>query len=467
VSDLDPVPQLDAATLRAWDAAHTWHPFTPHDVYADEAPLMVVAAEGLDLIDADGRRYLDACGSLWCNVLGHRHPRLDAAVRSQLGRVAHATWLGNSSAPGVVLARRLLERAPPDLSRVFYSDNGSTATEIAMKMAYQYFQQAGLPGGAARTRFLAFGLGYQGDTLGAVSVGGVQVFHDRFRHLLFDVVRVPSPYAARLDAAGGRRGGDAWLRAALAPLDEALSEHGAELAAIVLEPGMQGAGGMLTQPPGFVAAVRERCDAHGVLLILDEVAMGMGRSGDLFASLTEGVTPDLLCIAKGLGGGYLPIAATLTTEALFDAFRGPPEAGRTFFHGHTYTGNALGCAVGLAVLDAYEQDGVLAGLPERAAALARMLERVAAHPGVGGTRRYGLAAGVDIVDPSTGQPRPGADRFAAKVCVAARDQGVFLRPLGETIPLMPPLTISIAELDRLGDAIVAAIDAAAAMPRRG
>ncbi len=437
---------MDGATLARWDRAHVWHPFTPHSVYADEAPLMVVAGEGHELICADGRRYLDGVGSLWCNLFGHRRPEIDAAITEQLGRIAHATFLGNACAPGVALARRLAEIAPGDLSRVFYSDSGSSAVEVAVKMALQFWQQT--PGGEKRRRFLSFGAAYHGDTVGAVSVGGIDLFHARFGPLLFDVLRRPSPFSFRQAAEGDP---EAWLSLARGDLAAALEIHGPELAAVVLEPGMQGAAGMLTQPPGYVRAVRELCDAHGVLLILDEVAMGMGRSGRIFAAEAEGAAPDLVCLAKGLTGGYLPLAATLATERIFEGFLGPPAEGRTFFHGHTYTGNALGCAAALASLDLL--DALAPGLPGRAAALAGRLERLWGLPGVADIRRYGLAVGVELVDPRTGAPFPGAERRGMQVCAAARQRGVFLRPLGDVIVLMPPLTLSDDEMDRLIDAV--------------
>ena len=273
-------PPYDAETLQRWDDAHVWHPFTPHSVYRDEDPLMVVAGEGHELIDVHGRRYLDGVGSLWCNLYGHQRPEVDRAIQDQLGRIAHATFLGNASAPGVELAHRLAELAPGDLTRVFYSDSGSTAVEVALKMALQFWQQDDGGKQGQRKRFLAFGDAYHGDTVGAVSVGGMDIFHARFAPLLFEVVRCRSPFALRpvdLDP-------EVWLDQARADLAATLEIHGPTLAAVVLEPGMQGAAGMLTQPPGYVRAVRELCDEHGVLLILDEVAMGMGRSGRLFAS---------------------------------------------------------------------------------------------------------------------------------------------------------------------------------------
>ena len=435
----------DAKTLVEWDDRYVWHPFTPHSVYRDEEPLMIVGGEGHYLIDVEGRRLLDGVSSIWCSTFGHRRAEIDAAITAQLGRIAHATFLGNASAPGVVLAKRLIELAPEGLEKVFYSDNGSTAVEVALKMAIQYFQQ--VDGGAQRqrTRFLALDNAYSGDTVGTVSVGGIGLFHSRFAPLLFEVVRAPSPYAYRCDGCAGRCN-----RACLDRLEALLVEHAETLAAVVIEPGFQGAGGIITYPEGYLRRVRELTREHGVLLICDEVASGMGRSGQLFASAREGISPDILCIAKGLTGGYLPVAATLTTQALYDAFLGPPEEGRTFFHGHTFTGNALGCAAALATLDLFESERVLESLPGKIDRMRRGLAPLAESASVGDLRQYGLAAGVELVaDKATGRPFDAARRMGMKVARAARDRGVFLRPLGDVMVLMPPLSITDDELDRL------------------
>jgi adenosylmethionine-8-amino-7-oxononanoate aminotransferase len=451
----------EGTDLAAWDRAHCWHPFTPHAAYADDEPLMVVAGEGHWLIDAEGRRYLDGVGSLWCNLFGHRRPELDAAVTDQLGRIAHATFLGNATAPAVVLAKRLVEVAPPGLTRVFYSDNGSTAVEVALKLALQYWQQADGGRGARRTRFLAFEHAYHGDTIGAVSLGGIPLFHERYGPLLFDAVRAPSPYAYRCPL--GRGCGDACAGGCLERLEQLVAAHGDELAAIVLEPGVQGAAGMVTQPPGFVRRVRELADRAGTLLVLDEVAVGFGRSGALFASTREGVSPDLLCLAKGITGGYLPLAATLATERLFEAFLGAPAEGRTFFHGHTYTANPLAAAAALATLDIFERTSLLAELPAKVERLAALLAPLAALRAVGQVRQYGLAAGIELVrDRRTRTPYPAAERRGMRVCRAARARGVFLRPLGDVIVLMPPLTIGDAELDHLVTAVREAVEATCA-----
>ncbi len=424
----------NSGELRELDALHVWHPFTPHSAYADDDPLMVVAGEGHYLIDADGRRYFDGVSSLWCNLFGHRRPEIDAAIRAQLDRIAHATFLGNATAPAVTLAKRLVDKAPAGLSRVFYSDNGSTAVEVALKMALQYWQQA--DGGAQkqRTAFLTFGNAYHGDTIGSVSLGGIDLFHERYRPLLFQTIQAPSP---------GVPGSEEVLEALV-------NAHGSTLAAIVLEPGMQGAAGMLTQPPAFTRRVRELADRAGTLLVLDEVAVGFGRSGELFASNKEGVSPDFLCLAKGLTGGYLPMAATLTTERIFRAFLGHPSEGRTFFHGHTYTGNPLAAAAAHATLDIFEQTNLLAELPGKVTMLAALLEELRVLPAVGDIRQYGLAAGIELTaDRDTRMSYPARERRGMKVCGAARKRGVFLRPLGDVVVLMPPLTVTETELAML------------------
>lgn len=447
----------DRATLEAWDDAYVWHPFTPHSVYRSEQPLTVIAGEGHYLIDADGNRYLDAVASIWCSALGHRRPEIDEAIRDQLNRIAHATFLGNATVPGIQLAKRLIELTPEPLARVFYSDNGSTASEIALKMAYQYMQQRPDPK-PGKKRFMALGNAYNGDTIGAVSVGGVDLFHARFQPMLFEVVRAPSPYAFRCDRchpAKTCQGG------CIEDFESIFLAHADELVAVILEPGFQGAGGMITYPPGYLKRVRQLCDAHDVLLIFDEVAVGMGRSGELFACQKEGVTPDILCLAKQLTGGYLPVAATLTTEEIYEAFLGPPEQGRTFFHGHTFTANPLGCAAALAVLDVFENDEVLQKLPRTIKVMQRELARLEAHPHVGDIRHYGLAAGIELVADRTSRDGfPPGDRIGMRVCRAARDMGVFLRPLGDVIVVMPPLTITDDELALIVDAIAHGIDEA-------
>lgn len=440
-------PHLSRDTLLDWDRRYLWHPFTPHSAYPHEAPLVVVGAEGHYLHDSDGRRLLDGVGSLWCNLLGHRKREIDRAIVDQLGRVAHATLLGNTCDAPIRLAKRLVELAPPGLAKVFFSDDGSTAVEIAVKIALQYWQQT--PGGARRTRYLTMRGAYHGDTIGAVSVGGIDVFHERFGPLLFPTLRGPSldQYRSGLDRAAF---GEAYTASVLA----LVHRHADELAAVIVEPAMQGAAGMQLVPDGFLAALRAATRDTGTLLIADEVAMGMGRTGALVACAREGVTPDLLCLAKGLTGGYLPLAATLATDALYDAFLGAPELGRTFFHGHTYTGNALASAAALATLDCLERERVIEGVPAKAAHLARALAPVAELPHVGDVRQLGLAVGVELVrDRATKAPFPPAERRGMRASNAAQERGVFTRPLGDVCVLMPPLSITEDELDTLAIAL--------------
>jgi adenosylmethionine---8-amino-7-oxononanoate aminotransferase len=431
--------------LEQWDRDHVWHPFTPMSAYAAERPLIIEREEGCRLIDLDGREYLDGMSSMWCNVHGHRVAELDAAVREQLERVAHCTLLGQANVPSILLARRLVELAPPGLTRVFYSDDGATAVEVALKMAFQYWRQCPRRR-PEKTRFLALQGAYHGDTLGDVSVGDLGRFHHLFAPLLFPTLRAPSHHCYRCPL--GLERTTCRIDCA-AQLESLVREHAGTLAAVVIEPLMQGAAGMIPAPDGYLRRVRDVTRAHDVLLIADEVAVGMGRTGTLFACAREEVLPDFLCLAKGLTGGYLPLAATLTTEDVFSAFLGPPEQGRTFYHGHTYTGNPLGAAVALANLDLL-REGVLAGLPEKIERLGRHLQRLAELPCVGDVRQQGLMAGVELVqDRATKTPFPAALRMGARVCRLARERGVLLRPLGDVIVVMPPLSIDLAALDEL------------------
>jgi len=416
---------------------------------------MIVAGDGHELIDSDGQRYLDGVSSLWCSVFGHRRPEIDQAIKEQLGRIAHATFLGNATAPAVTLAERLIRLAPDNLRRVFYSDNGSTAVEIALKMAYQYWQQT--PGGSERRRFLSLGEAYHGDTIGAVSLGGIDIFHARYGGLLFDTIQAPSPSAYRHPGFATRAEAE---ETAVQHIESLIHTHGESLAAVVLEPGVQGAAGMLTQPESFLPRMRAAADRVGTLLILDEVAVGFGRSAhSFFACQAQGVNPDFLCLAKGLTGGYLPLAATLTTERIYSAFLGAPEEGKTFFHGHTYTGNPLGAAAAHATLDIFEKEQVMASLPKMAAYFSEKLKALAEHPHVGDVRIFGLCAGIELVqDKDSKTAFDSSERRGMKVCMAAVQRGVFLRPLGDVIVLMPPLTLSISEYDRLFSVLAASID---------
>ena len=425
------------------DLSCLWHPFTQHLEWCGTPPLVIHKAEGSWLFDGSGNRYLDGISSLWTNVHGHQHPDLDAALIDQLNKVAHSTLLGLTHPPAIKLAQELLARAPDTLSRVFYSDNGSTAVEVALKMAFQYQQQNGAP---ERTRFASLSDAYHGDTLGAVSVGSIGLFHRIYRPLLFDGVVLPAPTHP-----GGQEE-DAMLERGLALLEA----HGHELAALVFEPLVQGAAGMKMHSVTFLKTLLDRARELGILLIADEVAVGFGRLGSLFAMEKVGVEPDFLCVAKGLGAGYLPIAATLAPESVYEGFLAKPEAHRQFFHGHTFTGNPLACAVALRSLQLFDSTDLLSHVQSLEAHLAPKLSELSKLPWVSSIRHRGVMIGVDLMQPD-GQPFAPELRVGHQVAMAARAHGAILRPLGDTLVINPPLSISLDETDHLLTALRSAI----------
>ena len=427
-----------ARHLEAADKRVLWHPFTQMADFVREDQILVERATGSELVDTRGRVYLDANSSLWVNLHGHRHPRLMAALREQLARLDHSTMLGLGNVPAVELAERLVAIAPPGLTRVFYSDNGSTAVEAALKMAYQHWQQVGKP---ERRKFAALAGAYHGDTLGAVSIGGISMFHGVYEPLLFEVVRVPFP------------SGEGWE----AELERCFAEHGPELAAFVTEPLIQGASGMRLLPPGHLRRLRELCDRHDVLLIVDEVATGFGRTGRMFACEHEDVAPDLMAVAKGLTGGTLPLAATLATERVYAGFLGEYAQLRTFFHGHSYTGNPLACAAAIASLELFREEGTLARVAGLAARLEEALARLARHPHIGNVRQLGAIAAFDLVRPG-GDPYRWEEKKGIRVCEAAREQRILVRPIGSTVVLMPPYAMTPRQIEWLFKGLERAID---------
>lgn len=435
------MPTLDE--LRDWDRRCVWHPFTQ---MAEYEPLIIERAEGCTLIDVEGNRYLDGVSSLWCNVHGHRHPKIDAAIRAQLDRVAHVTLLGASHPGAIELAKRLVDLAPEGLAHVFFSDDGATAVEVALKMAFQYWRQRPDPR-PEKTCYLALGDAYHGDTLGSVSVGGVARFHAMFAPLLFETLRTPAPDPYRTPPGVTRETACAHY---LAQVEALLAAEHRRIAALVVEPLVQAAAGMLVHPPGYLRGLRELTRRFDVLLIADEVAVGMGRTGRMFACEHEQVAPDFLCLAKGLTGGYLPLAATLATDEIWNAFLGDYTESKSFFHGHTYGGNPLGAAAALATLDVFAEEHTLFHLQAKIARLAEHLARMAQLPAVGDVRQCGLLAGVELVaDRAQKTPYPWSERRGAAVCQYARSQGVLIRPLGNVIVIMPPLAVSMDELDHL------------------
>ncbi|MFN8104033.1 MAG: adenosylmethionine--8-amino-7-oxononanoate transaminase [Acidimicrobiia bacterium] len=417
------------------DRRHLWHPFTQQRTWTASEPLVVESAEGNWLVDTEGRRYLDGVASLWCNVHGHRHPHIDAAIRAQLDRVAHSTLLGLANTTAVAAATALVDVVPDGLTRVFFSENGAAAVEVALKMAFRYWHNRG---DTNRRTFLALDEAYHGDTLGAVSAGGIDLFHAAFAPLLFECFRAPTNSPRRS------------LDELLDPMDATLAEHAHEICAVVIEPRCQGAAGMITFPAGYVRGVRDLCDRHGVLMICDEVATGFGRTGTMFACEAEGVTPDLMAVGKGITGGYLPMSATLTTEAVYESFLGEPEEGRQLFHGHTYSGNALAAAACIANLEVFREEDTLANAARAADRMAARLEEIAQLERVADVRRAGTMVGIELDD------RAG-NAGAVAVCARVRDLGVVLRPLGPVVVWMPPLSIESGEVELLADATATAI----------
>jgi adenosylmethionine-8-amino-7-oxononanoate aminotransferase len=429
--------------LLDYDRRLVWHAFTQ---MAEYEPLVIERAGGCTLYDIDGRAYLDGVSSLWCNIHGHRHPQIDAAVRRQLDKIAHVTNLGSSNPTTIELAKRLVDLAPPGLGHVFFSDDGATAVEVALKMAFQYWRQRTDPQPAKR-HFVAFDGAYHGDTLGSVSVGGVERFQAMFRPLLFEVLRLPAPDTYRLPP--GVQPNDASAHY-LGQVEKLLAARHDEIAAVVIEPLVQAAAGMIMHPPGYLRGVRELTRRYGVLMIADEVAVAFGRTGTMFACEQEDVSPDFLCLAKGITGGYLPLAATLTTNEVWNAFLGTYAEGKTFFHGHTYGGNPLGAAAALATLEIFDEEQTLIRIQPTIARLAEHLERIARLPHVGHVRQRGLIAGIELVrDTATKESYAWEEKRGQRVCDFARAEGVLLRPLGNVVVIIPPLAIALDELDRI------------------
>ncbi len=446
--------------LEEWTKAYLWHPFTQmKDLLAAEGPVIIKEAEGVTLRDVHGNEYIDGVSSMWCNIHGHRNRHIDEAVKSQLDKVAHSTLLGLSNVPAVRLAKRLVEITPGGLNKVFYSDNGSTAVEVALKMSFQYRQQTGSP---LKQRFIALDYGYHGDTLGAVSVGGIQSFHGLYKPLLFDVTFAPAPYCYRCPL--HRDSSETCRLACLEKLEEIMKENSRETTALIMEPLVQGAGGMIVHPPGFLKGVRELCDRYDVLLIADEVMTGFGRTGRMFACEHEDVSPDIMCLSKGINGGYMPLAATLATDRIYEAFLG--DSGRTFYHGHTYTGHPLGCAAAIASLELFEDEDVLEKLQPKIKLLTECLNGFNELESVGDVRQLGLIAGIELVkDKRTKKMYPPEEEVGQRVILEARKRGAFLRPLGDIIVIMPPLSITTDKLTELTGIVYESIEAATACTR--
>jgi adenosylmethionine-8-amino-7-oxononanoate aminotransferase len=430
--------------LEAWDKEYVWHPFTQMQLYRREKPLIVERGEGSFLYDIEGNKYLDGISSLWVTVHGHKNEVINSAISEQLNKVAHSTLLGLANVPSILLAKKLVEITPGGLNKVFYSDSGSTAVEIALKMAYQYWQQQGREEYRGKRKFISLTEAYHGDTIGSVSVGGMDLFHRIFKPLLFETIHTAAPYCYRC-ASGKNK--ENCFRECIAEVEKLLELHHREVAGLIIEPVVQGAAGMLVAPEGYLSAVSGLCRRYNVLLIADEVAVGFGRTGQMFACEHEGVEPDLMCLAKGITGGYLPLAVTMATDNIYKAFLGEAEEYRTFYHGHTYTGNPLACAAALASLELMEQSNIIGGLQEKTAFFANGLADFRNLEHVGDIRHKGMMAGIELVeDARSKKPYPPGAGIGHKVILEARKNGLIIRPLGDVIVLMPVLSMSLSEL---------------------
>jgi adenosylmethionine-8-amino-7-oxononanoate aminotransferase len=451
---IEPLNQQQKDHLKKLDRSVVWHPFTQMQEYVLDDPVIIQGAEGVRLTDIDGNTYLDGYSSMWCNVHGHRVPEIDEAIRSQLDQVAHSTLLGLSNIPAIELAEKLVEITPAGLNKVFYSDTGACAVEIALKMAFQYWQQRNDPRPEKNT-FLHLQGSYHGDTVGAISVGGIDLFHKIYQPLLFPTLSAPSPHPYRCSFCAEESECNQGCRIAM---EEILKRDSHRIAACIVEPLVQGAGGMLVHPPGYLDHVARLCKKHDVLLIVDEIATGFGRTGTMFACQQEDVRPDLMCLGKGLTGGYLPVAATLATDEIHEAFLGDHTQARTFYHGHTFTGNPLGCAAALATIDKFEKDRTIDALQPKIARLAERLQDFADLENVGDIRQCGFIAAIELVSNRTSRrPYPPEGKVGVRVCAEARHKGLLIRHLGNTIILMPPLVTELSDLEKMLEITLEAI----------
>ncbi len=426
------------------DRKYIWHPFTQMKDWVEADPTIIVEGKGDTLTDLDGKTYLDGSSSIWVNLHGHRKKRIDRALIAQINKLSHSTLLGLSNLPAIQLAEKLVQIAPPGLTKVFYSDNGSTAVEVALKMAFGFWKHRGQPG---KKKFIAFSSAYHGDTIGSVSLGGINLFHSFYQPLLFDTIKVPAPYCYRCPI---HLSYPSCQMACVDEVEKTISAHHHEVAGLVIEPLVQAAAGMITAPKGYLKKIRALCTRYNILMIADEVAVGFGRTGKMFACEQEAVSPDLMALSKGITGGYLPLAATLTTQAIYDVFLGDFSEFKTFFHGHSYTGNPLGCAAAIANLEIFEKEAVLKKLKPKISLLKKELRRIARWKYVGEVRQAGMMVGIELVaDKKNKTPFPITRRIGHQVCEEAKKNGVLLRPLGNVIVLMPPLSISLPHLRRL------------------
>jgi adenosylmethionine-8-amino-7-oxononanoate transaminase len=440
--------------LETLDKKYIWHPFTQMQDWEKEQQLIIESGKGSALTDIHGNTYLDGISSLWVTVHGHRKKEIDNAISAQLNKIAHSTLLGLSNVPAIRLAEKLVQIAPKGLTRVFYSDSGSTSVEVALKIAFQYWQQKSHEF-HRKTGFLSLTGAYHGDTIGSVSVGGIDLFHAIYKPLLFQTRKIVSPYCYRCSY---NLTYPDCQKTCLVHAERTIQKYASVTAALVIEPLVQGAAGMLMQPPGFLKKIRELCSKYNILMIADEVATGFGRTGKMFACNHEGVSPDIMCIAKGITGGYLPLAATLTTDDIYRAFLGEYREFRTFFHGHTYTGNPLACAAAIANINLFQKEKTLKRLQPKIALFSKELKGIKSLVHVGDVRQRGFMVGIELVkNRTTKESYAPEEKIGIKVTLACRRQGLIIRPLGNVVVLMPPLSISLRELKRMMQIVGGAI----------
>ncbi len=446
----------DKNLLEKWDKEYFWHPFTQMKVYREEENIIVERGEGNYIYDIYGKKYLDGVSSLWCNVHGHNHPKLNQAVIEQTQKIAHFTTLGASNVPAIKLAKKLVDITPEGLNKVFYSEDGAEAMEIAIKIAYHYWQNKGEK---TKNKFVTLSEAYHGDTIGSVSVGGISIFHETYKPLLFDVYKVPSPYIEAVNRLGREKAlTEEATKLLIDEIEDFLFQHHQDLAGFVLEGGVQGAAGILPFPQNYLKEVRRLCDEFNILMIVDEVATGFGRSGAMFSCEKEGISPDIMALGKGITGGYLPLAATVVTDEIFNAFLGEFGEAKHFYHGHTYTGNPIACNVSLVNIQVFEEEKTLKKLQPKIKLLEKRLNEFWELKHVGDVRQFGFMAGIEIVkDKDKMEPFPYGKRTGFKVANDMIKKGIWVRPLGDVMVIMPPLSITEDELnwflDELKDSI--------------
>lgn len=441
--------------LEKADKQYIWHPFTQMKTYQHEPSLIIERGNGSYLYDVEGNKYLDGYASLWVNVHGHNDPELNHALMEQVEKIAHSTLLGAANIPSIHLAEKLIEITPRSLQKVFYSDTGATSVEIALKIAYQYWKNKDSQKYASKNMFISLKEAYHGDTVGAVSVGGMNLYHRIFKPLLFERIETPTPYSYRMSEIGDE---SEVKKFCLKELEKLLQQRHHEIAGMIVEPLIQGAAGMIVHPTGFLKELQRLCNQYKILLICDEVAVGFGRTGSLFACEQEGVEPDILSLGKGITGGYMPLAATLTTNDIYDAFLGEVEEQKTFYHGHTYTGNQLACAVALKNIECIQKRELIKDVQQKSSSIEPLLKELKEFSIVGDVRQKGMMMGIEIVqDKRSKKIFPTNYQIEHQIILEARKRGLIIRPLGNVIAVVPILAMKEDELKRVMDIIADSI----------